>query len=132
MRNATRETDSAVPDGRRGEKPKFTPAGVPSIVDDFFTKADQLGIPVLGQIVTAPVFGSGGALITTPRLRAVRPCLVRAGRRHADAAGQPVPVTGGDPGGLLRLSGAGTFLRQLRHEGFQRGAGPEGMQRVEG
>ena len=121
-----------MPDGRRGEKPKFTPAGVPSIVDDFFTKADQLGIPVLGQIVTAPVFGSGGALITTPRLRAVRPCLVRAGRRHADAAGQPVPVTGGDPGGLLRLSGAGTFLRQLRHEGFQRGAGPEGMQRVEG
>jgi hypothetical protein len=33
---------------------------------------------------------------------------------------------------LLRLSCAGTFLGQLRHEGFQRGAGPPGMQRVEG
>lgn len=46
---------------------KLTPAGVPPIVvDDLFTKADQLGMPVLDQIVTAPVFGPDGVLITAP------------------------------------------------------------------
>jgi putative DNA primase/helicase len=52
----------------RQGNPKITPAGPPSIVvDDLFTRADQLiGIPVLDQIVTAPVFGPDGTLVTEP------------------------------------------------------------------
>jgi hypothetical protein len=48
-----------------------SPAGVPPIaVDDLSTHADELGgehgIPVLDQVVTAPVFGPEGTLVTEP------------------------------------------------------------------
>jgi hypothetical protein len=53
------------------KKGQTSPASVPGIaVDDLSTHADQLGgergIPVLDQIVTAPVFAQDGTLLTTP------------------------------------------------------------------
>jgi putative DNA primase/helicase len=60
-----------VSQGRDGE-PKISPAGPPGIVvDDLFTRADQLAaIPVLDQIVTAPVFAPDGTLVTAPEYAA--------------------------------------------------------------
>jgi hypothetical protein len=52
-------------------KDGLSPAGVPPIaVDDLATHADQLGgdrgVPVLTQVVTAPVFAPDGTLVTQP------------------------------------------------------------------